>query len=353
MVVGSLLVALGALTGSGVAPSAAEQHTPALAQAAAREAELNWIDCVAGPDTARALADRFRALYGLPQTFRVNHSLQASARLTSLILEEARAGRVTFDVATCAVPELFYELLRRGELARYESPEYRYYAPSKAAGLTHEPGYWLSPWAYTFVVAWNPKFVPEEIVSWRDVLNPKYKGKIVMGDPLRSPTYTNAYIGLRKVLDIGFFQQLADLKPFFLVRSEDIMARVISGEFPIAFFGMPTRAYQAAQKGVEIRVAYPREGVVLLGTPWVILAKAPHPNAARLWIDFIFGKIGHEIYITHEALSTGREDLPVPSLLRKYTPPVAETRSLPMDWKGLTDEMRKAARAEFQETFGR
>lgn len=353
VVVGVLLATAVVLTVEGVAPSRAGQASAPLVEAAAREGELNWIDCVAGPETARVLADRFRTTYGLPRTFRVNHSLQSSARLASLILEEVRAGRVTFDVATCATPGLFYELLRRNELMRYESPEYRFYEPSRAAGLTHEPGYWLSPWAYTFVLAWNPRFVPEDLVSWRDVLNPRYRGKIVMGDPLRSLTYTDAYVGLRKVLDPGYFQQLADLQPFYLVRSEDIMSRVITGEFPIAFFGMPTRAYQAAREGVEIKVAYPREGSVLLGMPWVILTKAPHPNAAKLWIDFVFGRTGHQIYIINEALSTGRADMPLTSLLRKYTPPVSEIRSITMDWKGLTDETREAARAEFRRLFGR
>ncbi len=208
-----------------------------------------------------------------------------------------------------------------------------------------EPGYWVSPWAYTFVIAWNPRFIQDEFRSWRDILKPAYRGKVAMADPLRSLTYLDTYIGLRKVLDERFFQQLADLQPFFLVRSEDIMSRVVSGEYPIAFWGMPTRAYQAARKGVEVRVSYPQEGAVLLGSPWVILARAPHPNAAKLRIDFIY-------YIINEALSTGRDDMPVPSQLRKFTPPVTEIRSIPMDWKQMTEATRAQAREESRYGLG-
>jgi len=322
-------------------------------RAAIREGELNWLDCVAGPDTARVLAERFRRYYGLPPSFRVNHTLQSSAGLAAVISEEVRAGRITYDVVTCATPGLFYDLLRQGALMRYESPEYRFYNASRRAGLTEEPGYWVSPWAYTFVIAWNPRLVQDEFRSWRDILKPAYRGKIVMGDPMRSLTYLDSYIGLRKVLDERFFQQLADLQPFFLVRSEDIMSRVVSGEYPVAFWGMPTRAYQAARRGVEVRVSYPQEGAVLLGSPWVILARAPHPNAARLWIDFIYAKIGHQIYIINEALSTARDDMPVPSQLRKFTPPVWEIQSIRIEWNQMTDATRAQAREEFRRLFRR
>jgi len=350
----ALLAVVVLLSGAGIvgaAPGSSADRERV--EAAMREGELNWLDCVAGPDTARVLSERFRRYYGLPGSFRVNHTLQSSAGLAAVISEEVRAGRVTYDVVTCATPGLFYDLLRQGALMRYESPEYRFYSAARRAGLSEEPGYWVSPWAYTFVIAWNPRFVQDEFRSWRDILKPAYRGKIVMGDPLRSLTYLDSYIGLRKVLDERFFQQLADLQPFFLVRSEDIMGRVVSGEYPVAFWGMPTRAYQAARRGVEIRVSYPQEGVVLLGMPWVIMARAPHPNAAKLWIDFVYGKIGHQVYIINEALSTARDDMPVPSQLRRFTPPVSEIRSIPMDWKQITDSVRSQAREEFRRIFRR
>lgn len=60
-----------------------------------------------------------------------------------------------------------------------------------------------------------------------------------------------------------------------------------------------------------------------------------------------------QVSTARRALSTGREDVAPPGPLRKYTPPVVEMRSTPMDWKGLTDEKRAAARTEFQRIFQR
>ncbi len=141
LLLGTLVIVL---VVTGAVPSGAAPADPRI-QAAIREGELNWLDCVAGPDTARVVGDWFRRTYGLPATFRVNHSVQSSARLAAIITEEVRAGRVTYDVVTCATPGLFYELLGQGALMRYVSSEYKFYTGSRKAGLSEEPGYWISP----------------------------------------------------------------------------------------------------------------------------------------------------------------------------------------------------------------
>ena len=58
----------------------------------------------------------------------------------------------------------------------------------------------------------------------------------------------------------------------------------------MSFTGMPTRAYQYNQKGAKLKFILPEEGVVLLPQGMFILKKAPHPNAAKLWIDFILSE---------------------------------------------------------------
>ena len=63
----------------------------------------------------------------------------------------------------------------------------------------------------------------------------------------------------------------------------------------MAFTGMPTRAYQYNQKGAKLKFMLPQEGVVLLPQSMFILKKAPHPNAAKLWIDFILSERGQTV----------------------------------------------------------
>src|SRR3546814_6899266 len=94
--------------------------------------------------------------------------------------------------------------------------------------------------------------------------------------------------------------------PFFLLRSTDIRDRVMSGEFPIAVLGYPPRAYQVRDQ-IDMKASFPSEGVVVAGNYGGILADAPHPNAAKLWTDFLFSQKGQEILVRLEAIGSLRE----------------------------------------------
>ena len=87
------------------------------------------------------------------------------------------------------------------------------------------------------------------------------------------------------------------MKPSFLIRSEQIAGRLVSGEDLLAVSGMPTRAYQLNQKGAKLKFMLPEEGVVLLPQAMFILKKAPHPNAAKLWVDFMLSEEGQTLVV--------------------------------------------------------
>ncbi len=71
-------------------------------------------------------------------------------------------------------------------------------------------------------------------------------------------------------------------------RAADVLAKVQSGEFPITNLASQMDAYQIAKSGAPFTIVFPEEGSFLIPLPWIALTKAPHPNAAKLWLDFIF-----------------------------------------------------------------
>lgn len=347
-----LTMTLVLLTGMVTAPISATASE--LVEGAKKEGEIVYFSNVIGTDTNAALVKAFKKSYGLPGSFQVKHSLIKSGALVSKVNTELKAGFTTVDIISASVPTFLYSLKEKGELMEYHSPEHKYYeAVLKSQIITGEPGYWVSPNAYTFVLMWNPKFIKQDLVSWKDVLNSDYKGKVVMGDVMKSNTYAQSYIALRKKLDRQFFERLAQQKPFFVVSSEAIADHVATGEYPVAFFGMPTRAYQRAKIGINLKVAYPPEGAMLLGQPFAILTKAPHPNAAKLWIDFIFGEEAQMIHLEHEGLSPARKGMKGPELVSRFTPSVETINGLPLDWKAISKKDIQDARKEFREVFKR
>ncbi len=139
------------------------------------------------------------------------------------------------------------------------------------------------------------------------------------------------------------------MKPVFLVRSEQIANQVVTGQNLFAFSGMPTRAYQFNERGAKLKFLLPKEGVVLMPQAMFILAKAPHPNAARLWLDFVLSQEGQDILVKHEALISGRTGFKSP--LPEYAPPIDALNVIKIDWGKITPADLQKAREEWLSVF--
>ena len=170
-----------------------------------------------------------------------------------------------------------------------------------------------------------------------------------IGDVAKSVAYLATYAGEREVLDQGYFKALAKMKPSFLIRSEQIAGRLVTGEDLMAFSGMPTRAYQYNQKGGKLKFIFPEEGSVLLPQSMFILKKAPHPNAAKLWVDFILSEQGQAILVKGEATVSGRTGFKSP--LPEYAPSIDTLKLINVNWQSLSTEKLKVLRDEWTAVF--
>jgi ABC-type Fe3+ transport system substrate-binding protein len=93
----------------------------------------------------------------------------------------------------------------------------------------------------------------------------------------------------------------------------------------------------------------PTEGVVLMPQCSFILKKAPHPNAAKLWIDYILTPEAQAILARREAMSSGRTGFqsPVPD----YAPNMESMKLIDLDWRALSTADMQKARADWQAIF--
>ena len=343
---------------AGLASRAAAQEPPALQgvsteekarlteliDAAKKEGSLTYWDVVIQPETNDALTAAFRKFYGLPNAFQVHYQLSATAPLVTRVEQEINAGRVTIDVAAVGSPPWVFERAATGDALEYDSPQYKFYADVLARGLGRK-GVFAFNGAYLFVPMWSTDRIKFEGKSWKDVVNAVPAGRISIGDVSKSVAYLATYAGQRQVLDLNYFKAVAAMKPSFLIRSEQIAGRLVTGEDLMAFSGMPTRAYQYNQKGGKLKFLLPEEGSVLLPQNMFILKKAPHPNAAKLWIDFILSEQGQTILVKGEATVSGRAGFRSP--LPEYAPSIDSLNLINVDWQGLSTEKLKTLRDEW------
>jgi iron(III) transport system substrate-binding protein len=319
-----------------------------LIAAAKAEGAIAYWDAVITPETNDELSAKFREYYGLPTSFQVKYTLSATLNLVTRVEQEVSSGNVTIDVASLASPPWINSLVAGGHIMKYDSPEHVHYARAIAAGMG-QAGYFVPNGAYSFVPGWNSETLDFKGTSWKDVLGAVPPGRISTNDAPNSATGLLSYMGLRQNLGIDFFRELAKMKPRFIVRSEQTAEALVTGQDLMAFGGSPGRFFQSNEKGAKLKFLLPKEGIVLLGAGTFILAKAPHPNAAKLWIDFTLSEMGQTILSGREALISARSGFKSP--LPDYAPAIDDLTVMPVDWTKITTEEIKKGKAEWQSIF--
>jgi iron(III) transport system substrate-binding protein len=237
-------------------------------------------------DVFEVIKKIFEGQYGI----RVDYFRAASNLVTDRVLTESRAGRPQFDaVLTNRSPMLI--LKKEGVFAGYTSPSYERYP----VVLRDRDGV-LSP-SYRMVVVsilYNTRLVRAEEAprTLNELLDPKWKGKVVMPDPTVHTTTAVWLSNMQRVLGNQyrpFVERLAghvSLVESFL----PVVQRVIAGEFPLGITYVKY-VYIFGSEGAPLD--YVRLDPVLAEAHHVAVgAKAPHPNAARLFVDVFTSRLG-------------------------------------------------------------
>ncbi len=330
------------------APPERKDALRAMIAAAKSEGAIAYWDAVVNPETNDEMTAAFRKTYGMPANFAVKYTLSATLALVTRVEQEVNSGNVTIDVASLASPPWINSLVANNHVMKYDSPEHPHYAKAVAAGLGRA-GYFVPVGSYCFVPGWNADITKFAGTSWRDVLGAVSPGRISTNDAPNSATGLLSYMGLRRHLGLEFFQELANMKPRFIVRSEQTAEALITGQDLMTFGGSPGRFLQSNEKGAHLKFLLPKEGIVLLPDGTFILTKAPHPNAAKLWLDFTLSEAGQTILSRREALMSMRSGFQSPN--PDYAPAIDQLTVLPIDWNAITADDIKKAKTEWQRLF--
>jgi iron(III) transport system substrate-binding protein len=183
------------------------------------------------------------------------------------------------------------------------------------AGFKDRDGYYYGLRATVNVIAYNTKAVSAADAprTWKDLLDPRWKGKLVTAHPGYSGVIATHVLALVHLHGWDYFEQLARNRPMLVQSAVDPAGVVASGERPVAVNGGEYTFYQSKKKGNPLEIVYPREGVPLVVSPTAITAFAPHPNAARLFTDFTFSREVQQVLADSEGLYTGHPEVTYPT----------------------------------------
>jgi iron(III) transport system substrate-binding protein len=318
-----------------------------LIEGAKKEGKVIYWASGMSPRLVKAIQDGFKKKYGLKE-FEVTVFQRRTTEIISLVTQELKVGRLTVDIVSGGIPVFYYELLKMGELMKYDSPEYQHF---DRVGGWGEPGYWAMTGGYSSVMMWNPNRFKKGLAKYNDLLDPQLKGMICAADATKVDAPLYAYLALRKSLSKDFFVKLAKQDVVFFTRVSEVPLKLVTGEFLAGFLGSNRAAYVAASEGGEVKVTYSKEGEALQANPLVILSKAPHPNASKLLIDYIHSFEGQKLMVDIDGYQTGRKDIPIPPKILEFSPRPSQINVIPVAWKSLTEQELNTAREEFREIF--
>jgi ABC-type Fe3+ transport system substrate-binding protein len=337
---------------------AEKERVATLIEGAKKEGAFSWVANFVPVNTAKALGKDFKEYYGLSDV-KVAHADRKSGTLIKRVEEEIRADKLSVDMVCIAAASWLHSMRRRGNLLEYTSPEDKYYEPAAKAKM-NAPGYWVADGQITTVSVNQDLAGNVKVESWNDLLKPVFTGKVLVGDAIRSETYTLWYRGMRQVLPRSYFEKLNATKCGVMIRGAAQRRSLMAGEYWAGTTIMPRHSWIARKAGVRLEMFYPKEGVVALPISSIILAKAKHPNAAKLFVDYWRSARGKHLLIADNPINVGRNLPPHPDpkvnkdiLARDgIAPPIGKLDIIPVDWAAITPDEVKKWRAEFNEVFG-
>ena len=142
----------------------------------------------------------------------------------------------------------------------------------------------------------STKMRPEdEPRAWKDLLAPKWKGQMIMSDPVISSGPYLAFIPLlnNKLIDEDFLRALGNQEVFLDVAStRDIAKKVGAGQYLLGLGFSSNSAGAFIREGLPLKPLDMAEGVTVSGLGVAMVRKAPHPNAARLFLNWALSAEG-------------------------------------------------------------
>ncbi|MGH7769202.1 MAG: ABC transporter substrate-binding protein [Candidatus Binatia bacterium] len=267
------------------APSAQAQQAK-LIEGAKKEGEMVWYTTTT-LDQSQQVVQAFQKKYPFIKAtlFRTG-----GGPMLNKIMTEDRGGLNAWDVLV-GRGEMVLPLRDRKLLAAYISPERKGIYPD----LADKRGIWTAWYVNAYVLGWNTKLVKKEDVpkTYEELLNPKWKGGQISVDN-EAYGMLQGLIGIwGKEKAVAYFKRLAAQDPVPKRGNTERVQLAVAGEYPLII------AYnQTIERMVQRKAPIdwlPLEPAVVQVNPAMVAAKAPHPNSARLFMDFVLSKEGAEM----------------------------------------------------------
>jgi putative spermidine/putrescine transport system substrate-binding protein len=285
-------------------PAAPAMSMEDLVAAAQGEGTLNVIALPRDWCNYAAAIDGFKAKYGLAVN-EINPNAGSGDEVQAIIANKDSGGDAAPDVVDVGL-SFGPDMVAQGLLTPYKVSTWDEIPDS----VKDADGNWYGDYYGVLSFETNTQVVPNPPKDWSDLLKPEYKGQVALaGDPNVAnqaiQTILASSLANGGTLDdasagLAFWKQIVDAGNFVPVIAT--APTVAHGDTPITirwnYNALANRDQAAADSGLVIDVAIPASGA--FGGVYVqgISAYAPHPNAAKLWMEYLYSDEGQNAWLS-------------------------------------------------------
>jgi iron(III) transport system substrate-binding protein len=266
--------------------------TPQLVEAATKEGKVVWYTSVDLP-LAEKVAKAFEAKY---PGIAVRVERTGAERVFQRIGQEYASRIHAVDVVNSSDAAHFIVWKRDGLLEPYVPEDV---AKFYAAEHKDPDGTFASFRVWVCIIAYNTNLVKAEDApkSFAELLDPKWKGKLVKAHPSYSGTIMTATYQMQRDLGWSYYEKLAQQNVMQVQSSADPPKRLALGERSVMADGNEYNIFQLKESSGPVEPVYATEGSPLIVGPTGMFKAAPNPNAARLFCNFSFSPEAQQLII--------------------------------------------------------
>ncbi len=292
---------------------------------------------------AQKMVSDFETLY---PGIRIQLERTGAERVLQRIEQEYSSNIHAADVVESSDVTMFLGWKKKGWLAPYVPADVAKFWPKEE----RDPdGQFASVRTQLSVIAYNTKQVKAEDApkSFADLLAPKWRNRMVKAHPGYSGTILTSTFATEKALGWPYFDALAKQRIMQVQSASDPPKKVAQGERSIMVDGSEYVVFYLKETGNPIEVVYATEGSPLISGQAGVLKEAPHPNAARLFAEFLFSSRCQQLMADTGGTRSFHPDV---KLLagRKPLSEIKVLRSNPQELEAAGDEVKK----KYSEYFG-
>jgi iron(III) transport system substrate-binding protein len=338
--------------------SAWQEDWAALQKAAKEEGKLVLIGPT-GSDRRDSLVLPFQQKFGVSIEYLPDPAPMIPTRVTT----ERQAGRFMLDVVIAgALEDVLLPLKVLEPMEQFfVLPEITNLKNWRGGGIEYlDPGRTIlvmTPFMRGVLFVNTHIAEPSQFRSYKDLLDPKWTGKIVVDDP-RKPgpgQATFSFFYLHPELGADYIRAFANQKPIMLKDYAQEIDSVGRGKYPIGVGLSDSLAEQRAKQGIPLAIVDPRqlrEGSDINPAAGAVgvFNRAPHPNAAKLYVNWLLSKDGQTSFARAAGYVSSRLDVPTDHAAPWRVPPPGAIKTYGLQW---SSDLRTKILPQLNEIFGR